>query len=419
MRKQYLTGFFSGIGISAMVLICLTLSGCFRSFSGDNISQDGNGIKVEQSANANTISLSEDQMAIMNKLTLLEKIVDKNFLEEVDKDALATGIYKGYIASLGDPYSVYYTEKEYKALLESSSGTYCGIGAIVSQNVTTGILTIVKPFVDGPAYTVGMLPGDILYKIEDEEVTGEDISDVVSRMKGEEGTEVKLSVVREGESEPLEFIIKRAFINVPTIEYKMLEDNLGYIIVSEFDQVTVSQFKKALKDLKAEGMKGLIIDLRNNPGGLLDSVVKMLEQVLDGDLIVYTEDKYGKRGEWKDTKAASLSVPLCVLINEQSASASEIFAGAVQDYGIGTLVGTTTFGKGIVQSVRGLSDGTAVKLTISKYYTPKGRNIHGTGIQPDVEVKLDEELKKKVVISMEEDNQLKEAIRVLKEKIEP
>lgn len=412
MKKGYLAGLFSGVGATiAAVLIVVLLSGNFAGILGTG--QNQNKVTNETSE----AELSDEQVAILNKLGTLDKLVDKYFLNEIDQDELMTGIYKGYISSLGDPYSTYYTQEEYRALLESSSGTYCGVGAVVSQNPTTGIITIVKPFVGGPAYKAGMLPEDILYKVNGEEVTGDDISDVVSRMKGEEGTTVEISIVREGESEPLDFTITRAFIDVPTVEAKMLDDNLGYILVSEFDEITVEQFCDAVDDLEKQGMTGLIVDLRDNPGGLLDSVVKMLDRIVGKGLLVYTEDKNGRKNEWDAKTKEELKVPLVVLINGQSASASEIFAGAVQDYKAGTLVGTTSFGKGIVQSVRPLKDGTAVKLTISKYYTPNGRNIHGTGIEPDVEEELSDDLKSKVVIDPSEDNQLQKAIEVLKDKI--
>lgn len=236
-------------------------------------------------------------------------------------------------------------------------------------------------------------------------------------MKGKEGTSVKISIIRSGKSDPIEITIKRREIEVPTIESQMLKNKIGYVIITQFDEVTVNQFKDAVDGLVKDGMKGLVIDLRNNGGGLLTSVVQMLDRILPEGLIVYTEDKYGTRVEEKANNDEVLKLPMAVLINGNSASASEIFAGAVQDYGIGTLVGTTSFGKGIVQKVIPLTDGTAIKLTISKYYTPKGRNIHGTGIVPDVVVDLADDLKQKAVISLKEDNQLQAAIKNVTDKI--
>jgi len=338
-------------------------------------------------------------------------------MEAVDQEAMADGLYKGLLQSLKDPYSVYYTKDEYKALMESSSGIYCGIGASVSQDVKTGIISIVKPFLAGPAYEAGVLPGDVLYKVNGEEVTGEDLTEVVGKIKGEEGSKAELTIIREGETEPMEFSITRRTIEVPTIEYEMLDNKIGYIAVSEFDEVTAEQFRDAVADLDQQGQKGLIIDVRNNPGGLLSTVVDMLDRMLPKGLIVYTEDKYGAREEKYSTAKEEFNKPLAILINGNSASASEIFAGAIQDYKVGTIVGTTSFGKGIVQSIIPLTDGTAIKVTVSKYFTPEGRNIHKIGIEPDVKEELNEDLRQKVVIEKDEDNQLQKAIGIIEKEL--
>lgn len=356
---------------------------------------------------------------IVSKLTIMKMLIDNLYLDEVNTEDFYTGIYKGFVNSLDDPYSTYYTKEEYRSIKESSSGVYHGIGAVVSQDVKTGLITIVKPYKGGPAYEVGLLPDDIIFKVEGEEVEDMDLTEVVGKMKGKAGTEVNVTIIREGVTDPIDFTIIRQEINIPTIEYEMLEDNIGYILISEFDQITVSQFVLAIDDLEKKGMTGLVIDVRDNPGGLLDAVVSMLDRLLPkGSNIVYTEDKYKKR-EYKDAENPDkFDKPLVVMINGNSASASEIFAGAIQDYEIGTIVGTTSFGKGIVQQIIPLTDGTAIKLTISKYFTPKGRNIHGTGIEPDVEVELSEELRQRATIPHEEDNQLQKAIEVLKEKMD-
>lgn len=416
MKKNFMTGLLSGIGSSILIFaivgtLYVMADGKIKDYNNNNNTQ------IESQEEEQPALKSEGYKQILDKLVFLEMLVDNYYLEDVDPKVFADGIYKGFIASLNDPYSTYYTAEEYKALMESSSGVYHGIGATVSQNTKTGVITIVKPFKNGPAYEAGILPGDIIYMVEGEEVTGADLSEVVSKMKGKEGTKVRISVLREGETKPMEFTITRKKIEVPTIDYKMLDDKIGYIVISEFDEITVSQFKAAVDDLEKQGMKGLVIDVRNNPGGLLDSVCKMLDRLLPKGLLVYTEDKYGNREEERAKDADKLEVPLAVIINGNSASASEIFAGAVQDYGIGTVVGTTSFGKGIVQKVIPLTDGTAVKLTISKYFTPKGRNIHGTGITPDIEVELDEELQKLVEIPFEKDTQLQEAIKAVKKNI--
>ena len=416
MKKSFITGVISGL--CGALLLCSIIAAVFIMV--DDKTADGNSGNNDsqiETQDKNKASKEQPYEEVVKKLSYLEMLVDNYYLEEVDQTAFADGIFKGFMSSLHDPYSTYYTKEEYRALIESSSGVYHGIGATVSKDVKTGIITIIRPFETGPAYKAGILPGDIIYKVENEEVTGLDLIEVVSKMKGVEGTSVRISIIREGITEPLEFEITRREIHVPTIEHEMLVDQIGYISIVEFDEITVSQFKKAIDELQKSGMKGLVIDLRNNPGGLLESVVRMLDRFIDKGLIVYTEDKHGKRVEEKAKSKDKLTIPLAVIINGNSASASEIFAGAVQDYELGTVVGTTSFGKGIVQKVIPLTDGTAVKLTISKYYTPKGRNIHGTGIAPDVEVELVEEMKKEVSIPKDKDNQLQEAIKIVKEKI--
>lgn len=414
MKKNFITGMITGL-CSALLLFIITGTALVlvQNKAEGNVNNLANTSNDEQAAEDEEISYDD----IVNKLTFLQKLVDNYYLEDVDNAEFADGIYKGFISSLEDPYSVYYTKEEYSALKESSSGIYCGIGATVSQDAKTGIITIVKPFATGPAYKAGILPGDIIYKVNDEAVTGVDLSEVVSKMKGEAGTTVKVTIVREGESDPIDYTITRAKIEVPTIEYQMLDNKIGYIVISEFDEITVDQFVEAVDTLEEKGMKGLIIDVRNNPGGLLDSVVSILDRLLPPELIVYTEDKNGNREEEKATDAKKVTVPMAVLINGQSASASEIFAGTLQDYKAATIIGTTSFGKGIVQKVIPLSDGTAVKLTISKYFTPNGRNIHGIGITPDIEIELSKDMQKEVIIPIDKDNQLQKAIKLLKKKI--
>lgn len=412
MKNKFLPGLLTGIGTSAFVLLI-----AFTIYIAKIEPSQETANNKEISEGTKSTELIVDQDKINKKLNKLEALIDQYYLEEVDESAFADGIYKGLMESLGDPYSVYYTKEEFAALMESSSGVYCGIGATVSQDAKTGVISIVKPFVSGPAYDAGVLPGDVIYKVNDEEVTGVDLSEVVSRMKGDEGTKVNITVVRENETEPIEMTIERRQIEVPTVEYEMLDNKVGYISVSQFEEVTADQFVNAVNDLDKKGQKGLIVDLRNNPGGLLNIVVEMLDRLLPKGLIVYTQDKNGAKEEFFSDGKEEFNKPMVVLINGNSASASEIFAGAIQDYGIGTLVGTTSFGKGIVQSVIPLDDETAVKITVSKYYTPKGRNIHGTGIEPDVEVELKDELKQKVVIEKSEDNQLQKAIEVLMDKM--
>lgn len=414
MRNNFFKGFLSGLAASFFIVLVGT---AVFYITGGRIPDVLIGRDSSISPQAESSVSGTYSKTVGRKIQKMESLIDKYFLEEADDKKLTEGIYKGMLQSLGDPYSVYYTKEEFKDLMEASSGVYYGIGSTVTQNIKTGVITFVKPFLTGPAYKAGILPGDILYMIEEEQVTGRELTEVVSMMKGKEGTKVKITVIREGKDAPLEFAIVRQKIEVPTIEYEMLEGKIGYISIAEFEKVTDEQFRAALKDLEKQGQKGLIIDVRNNPGGLLEVVVDILDRMLPEGLIVYTEDKNGKREEERSSGKEKFSKPLVVLINGNSASASEIFAGAIQDYGIGTIVGTTTYGKGIVQSVIPLYDNTAIKITVSRYFTPKGRNIHGTGITPDVEVELDEKLRQKVIIEKEEDNQLQQGLKILKNKL--
>ncbi len=404
MKSKFWAGFLTGL---AGAVLIITVGFGANKLLGNNIFN--NNFSLQKTEDGTSKNVDE----VVGKLQGIDNLIKKYYIDDVEATDLLEGMYKGYVAGIGDPYSTYYTEEEYKVLMESSSGIYFGIGATVSQDVTTGIIKIVKPFVSSPAYEVGLLPEDIIYKVEGEEVTGIDLTEVVSKIKGPEGTNAQITIIREGVNDELEFSVPRRKIEVPTIEHTMLDNQIGYIAISEFDKVTVAQFRNAINELDKQGQRGLIIDVRNNPGGLLDSVTLMLDRLLPEGLIVFTEDKYGKREEIKSDAKEYFNKPLVVLTNGNSASASEIFAGAVQDYEIGTVVGTTTFGKGIVQSIFPLSDETAVKVTVSKYFTPNGRDIHEVGISPDVEVELNEELRQKVVIEKEEDNQLQKGIEVL------
>lgn len=417
MKKNFFAGLLTGL---CGALLIFTLVGAVLIYVGSNDGQERNNATVSDGKATAQASEKTEQISysnIVKKLHFLQALINEYYLEEVKEDTFADGIYKGFISSLDDPYSTYYTEDEYKALMESSSGVYYGIGATVSQSADTGIITIVKPFAESPAYKAGILPGDVIYKVNGEEVTGDDLSEVVSKMKGIEGSKVVITIVREGESDPIDFTVKRAQIEVPTVEYKLLDNKIGYISILQFDEVTVEQFNTAVDRLEAKGMKGLIVDVRDNPGGLLTAVVKVVDRLVKPGLVVYTEDKYGNREEEKATDKDAVTIPMAVLINGNSASASEIFAGTLQDSKVATIVGTTSFGKGIVQKVIPLTDGSAVKLTISKYYTPSGRNIHGVGITPDIKVELDKKMQKELTIPVEKDTQLQKAISAIKKKI--
>lgn len=347
--------------------------------------------------------------ATQKKLSKIQRIVKEKFLYEEDEDKIQDGILKGYVDGLDDVYSVYYNEEETKALQESTSGEYYGVGAVLTEDATTGVVTIVEVYEDSPAEKAGLKAEDILYKVDDTEVTGMDLSKVVSYIKGDEGTDVTLTVIRGDQSDEIELTATRAKIEAHTVSYKMLEDKIGYIKVTEFDTVTTQQYTDALDDLENQGMERLIVDLRNNPGGNVSTVCDMLDRMLPEGLIVYTQDKDGNKNEASSDEENQFTKPLVVLMNGNSASASEIYAGAIQDYGLGKIVGTQSYGKGVVQQIFDLGDDTSLKITIADYYTPNGRNINGQGITPDVEVEYEKDEN-----NSEADNQLDKAIEVVK-----
>lgn len=346
------------------------------------------------------------------KLEVIREVMDEYYLhaDDIDEEALIEGICAGYVSGLGDPYSAYYTEEEARELLQGISGEYSGIGAGLSKNNETNAVTITTVYKDSPAEEAGMEEGDILLQVDGHEVTGEDLNQVVAWIKGEEGTQVKLNMLRD--SEELELTAVRRMIEVQTVSYEMKDSRIGYIRVSEFDVVTYEQFKDALRALDEQGMEGLVIDLRSNPGGNLTVVMDMLGQILPRGTIVTTENRDGKDEEYYCDGSHEFKKPLAVLVNGYSASASEIFSGAVQDYKKGKIVGTTTYGKGVVQEVLGLSDGSYLKITISEYFLPSGRSIDKVGITPDVEVEYepDEE-------NPEADNQLDKAMEVVRKEL--
>lgn len=374
---------------------------------------------------------SLDLNRITKKITTLQQIIDKYYLFDEDATKVEDWIYKGMMYGLNDPYTTYYTAEEYQKLSEDTEGEYHGIGVMISQNRSTGIITVIKVFKDTPAAEAGMRPGDVLYKVGDMEVTGMDMDILVKDyIKGKDGSEVALTVFRQDEGEYVDLKMERRNVTVQTVEYQMLEDHVGYIAVSQFDVVTADQFKAAVDDLEKQGMKKLLVDLRNNPGGVLDAVVGMLDYILPDDLmiegdkdlvrtnteatlLVYMADKNGKGGQEYASDGHSLDIPMAVLVNGESASASEVFTGAMKDYGRATVVGTKTFGKGIVQNLIPLDNGTAIKMTTAHYYTPSGFDLHGKGIEPDVEVELKEELKNQITVDVKEDNQIQAALKAL------
>lgn len=349
------------------------------------------------------ISVSKSQNADLSKFDKLFTVRDrlyKYYDGKIDDDVLAEGAIKGMTAALKDPYTVYMNKKEYTDFNTQTVGAYTGLG--IQVGVKDDKIVVIAPFDDSPAKKAGILSGDTILKVNGKEYAGSELEAAVAVMKVAEGTELTLSLSRPGKGN-FDVKLKTAEITLVTVKGEMLNDGIGYIQITMFDENTSANFEKKLKELQAKNMKGLILDLRGNPGGLLDQCVKIASNFIPkGKVIVSTidknkiEDKYNSIGG--NDKAIGL--PMTILTDEGTASASEIVSGAMRDYKLATLVGTKTFGKGIVQTMltsklEGFGDGTALKVTISKYYTPNGENIQGTGIKPDVNIPYPEALKSK------------------------
>ena len=387
-RKKKSQGFASGMIIGAvsafMAVILLILSVAAVCIAKGYIHIGVNGdVYIQSDAVTDSDGIGSE---VEGKLNAIDSVLESFYFGDVDDETAKDNIYKAYLSSYGDKYTMYYTADEYKALKESTNGKFYGIGAVCQLSGEGGVL-LVDVYDNGAGYQAGLRSGDRVVNVDGRDITDMELSSAVALIKGDKGTSVTLEVIRG--TERLTFSAVRDAVEAKTVSYTLLDNNIGYLSISQFEEVTTKQFKAAVDDLQSQGMKGLVIDIRNNPGGLLDTVVGMLKYMLPDGLIVYTEDKQGNRKEYKGQDNDEFNLPLAVLVNGNSASASEIFAGAIQDYGKGTIIGTQTYGKGIVQTVKPLTDGSAIKFTIAKYFTPKGQDIHGKGVTPDMVVEYD------------------------------
>ena len=380
MRKSYFAGM-----ISMLALVMIVLVGTTFLWPGSSADHPGG-------------------FWSWRKTAAIKAMISQLYAGDVDDTELSNAMYKGMISGLGDKYSTYYTKEEYEAIKTAQEGYYQGIGVTVTLDGDKLQVTGVQD--DTPAAKAGIQADDRIVKIDGQTLEGLNLNDAVGLLKNSENDTVTLSIEREGEADLIETEVKKEKLAAIVADGKMLDDKIGYLAISEFTGLTSEQFQKVYQSLQDQGMERLIIDLRGNPGGLVTAVCDTLRQILPEGLIVYTEDKNGKREEYTCDGDTPISIPLVVLVNENTASAAEIFTGAVKDYGIGTIVGTTTFGKGIVQNTFQLSDGSVVKLTIAHYYTPLGNDIHKVGIAPDVEVELPDD--------STSDVQLEKALEVVK-----
>lgn len=352
---------------------------------------------------------------VLERINEVKRMIDKNYYKKADDYDVLIGMLKGAVNSLKDPYSYYMTEDEYKKFNEETDGEFAGLGIYVSGSIDDNLITVVAPMKGTPADRAGLKTDDKIIKINGKDFTADKMDDAVKIMRGKPGEKVKITVLRRDENGKAKFIdfeIVREIIKVQTVSSKLLKDNIGYISISGFDTPTYNDFDKQYKELKKQGMKKLILDLRNNPGGLLTTSTQVVNTFLDGGLIMYTLDKQNNKETINATKGAD-DIKIVVLVNKGSASASEIVAGALKDRKRATIIGTQTFGKGIVQTVFNMPDGEGLKLTTSAYYTPSGVNIHGKGIAPDIKVELNKEVKTISIDNLAKDNQIQKAIEIL------
>lgn len=383
------SGFFKGVSIGFLLSIAIVLS---------------------------TTAFINKYDFVNQKLEAIGRAIETYYIGEIDAEKMEQGIYKGYVAAVGDPYTTYYTPEEFESFMEKSSGVYAGIGVQMTIDQSDNSIVVVDVFPGSPAEKAGMLPKDKIIGAEGETLNGDRFEDAPKLIKGKPGTKVNVTIFRPSENKNHELDITRENVIYPSVNSEMLEDDIGYIQIRQFEELTYNQFKEALTNIESKGGKGLVLDLRNNTGGLLHITEKIADEFLSDGTIVSTKDNTGKVEETKATKGAT-DLPVVIVVNEQSASASEVLSGALKDHNRATLVGTRTFGKGIVQSIMQLSDGSALKVTTSQYFTPSGVCIQGEGIEPDYKVELSPELMIKAKLEYDEDIQLHKAIEVLKGKM--
>ncbi len=400
-RRKFALGVLTGVLVTALVFGVLVPA------------LTGSGIAILSSAKDSAVN-----RASVQKLRQLEQLISDDYYEPetVTTEAKENGLYKGLLESLGDPYSEYYNEEEMKDLTTNLQGVFGGIGAWISTDKTTGYPKIAGVIDDTPAQKAGLRENDIIYKVDGEDCGDLSTDEVVSKVRGEVGTDVTLTIARSGEADYLEITITRDTINEQMVSSKVTDEDarIGYLSLAEFTEVATDQFKDALNDLYDQGIQALILDLRGNPGGEVDVVTSIANEIIPEGLVFYMEDRNGKKTEYTADGKDEMTIPLVVLVNGNSASASEILSGAIQDSGKGIILGEQTYGKGVVQTVYNLTDGSAVKLTVAHYFTRSGNDINKVGITPDVKVDFDSDAYYKDGT----DNQYDEAVKLLQEELD-
>ena len=370
-----------------------------------NYAINGNSIKVTSSSEATDLEKS---------ISKFKKIIDEYYLGDVDEEKLKEGALKGYIEAIGDEYTEYYTKEEMDSFEEDTLGNFTGIGIYMVKDTENNVIKVLTPIEGTPAYNAGIQPGDIISKVDGVEYTGEQMTEAANKIKGEVGTIVKLGIIRGTES--LELEIKRENIKINHVESKTLDNNIGYLKLSTFDEGCADEFKQKYDELNAnKNIKALVVDLRNNGGGLVEEALNIADYFTDKDSkLLITVDKKEKEEIRKAKQSKYINVPVVVLINENTASASEILAGALRDNGIAKIVGTKSYGKGVIQEVLTLQDGTGIKITTNEYFTPNKTKINKVGIEPDETVNLPETVKNVLTVEEKDDTQLQKAEEILK-----
>ena len=386
--------------ITVIITFILTSMMVYKAMTKD-------GFKYVTTADGQTIGLDAT-------LASFRKVLEKEYLGEIDDNELIEGAIKGYIAGLNDPYTEYYTKEEMKKLMDTTNGNYVGIGIYMLLDKEKNAIVIIKPMEGSPAEKAGLLPGDVISKVDGEPYTLETITAISDKIKGKAGTKVKLEICR-GETETFEVEVERQKILISHIKTEVLENNIGYIYISDFDGGCADEFTEKYKELEKQGIKKLIIDIRNNGGGIVDEAIDILKLITNkGDKLLITKDKQENEKITKNDKNPIIEMPIVVLTNSYSASASEILTGALKDNEKATIVGTTTYGKGVIQTIHQLTDGSGLKITTNEYYTPNYNKINKIGIEPNIEVELPKEYENALVIPKDKDTQLQKAIELLK-----
>ena len=345
---------------------------------------------------------SPQSLASYKKIDEVLDVIDRYYMGDTDEQLLTDYMFLGLVSGLEDPYSTYFTEEQYEQLSTAQQGHYTGIGVSIAASSEDGEIEVVEVTADGPAAEAGIQTGDRIRSVNGTDVTGMVTSEVSAMIQNAESDDIELLIYRPETEEEFEVTVTRGLLDSVSAWGGIIEDTIGYISIGSFTGVTAEQFTEMLEELEEKSVQSLIIDLRGNGGGLVSAACDCLRELIPEGVLVYTEDNTGNRDEYTSERGNEIDIPIAVLVNEETASASEIFAGALQDYGIATIVGTQTYGKGIIQDVFRLNDGSVIRLTVSHYYTPNGNNIHEVGITPDVVVEYDE--------NAETDTQLEAAI---------